>query len=39
MNGCACINVIKKGPNGRCSKDVTPKSKPKLVKKKGLKGR
>jgi hypothetical protein len=31
--------MIKKGPNGKCSKDVTPKSKLKPLKGEGPKGR
>jgi hypothetical protein len=27
--GCVCTYIIGEGPNGRCSKDLTPKSKPK----------
>jgi hypothetical protein len=37
--GCACTNVIKKGPNGKRSKDVMPKSKPKPLKGEGPKER
>jgi hypothetical protein len=29
--GCMCIIVTKEGPNGRCSKDVSSRSKPRLL--------
>jgi len=29
--GCTHTNATKEGPNGRHSKDLTPKSKPKLL--------
>jgi hypothetical protein len=34
--GCAFSNVAKEGPNGRCSKDLMPKSKPKPLGGKGV---
>jgi hypothetical protein len=34
QKGCAHTNMVGEGPNGRCSKDLTPKFKPRLLGKK-----
>jgi hypothetical protein len=37
QNRCVCIGMAKESPNGNCSKDLTSKSKPKLLGWEGVK--